>query len=164
MGPDGGGGVTGAVRAWAGWWLASAALWLLLVDNTHGPELLVGAGVSAIAASATIVVRQQRRVVLRPRPRWVLRLWRPLVTYPRDIWLLVLALPRRRAGRFVALPSHPVGDDPRGAAERVLMQTAASFSPNTYVIGTDAERDLMLVHQLVRTRSIEDDADPLRLR
>ena len=164
MGPDGGGGAAGALAAWVGWWVVSALLWLWLVDNTHVPELVVGAGVSAIAASAALVVRQQRQVVLRPRPSWLLGLWRPLVTYPRDIWLLARALPRRRAGRFVALPSHVEGDDPHAAAQRVLMQVAASFSPNTYVIGTDVDRDLVLVHQLVPTRSVEDDADPLRLR
>jgi multisubunit Na+/H+ antiporter MnhE subunit len=164
MGPDGGGGTAGAVRAWVAWWFVSAALWLWLVDNTHGPELLVGAGVSAIGASAAIVVRQQRRVVLRPRLRWLLRTWRPLAAYPRDTWLLVKALPRRQAGRFVALPIHVHGDDPHSAAQRVVMQTAASFAPNTYVIGTDAERNLVLVHQLVRTPSVKDDTDPLRLR
>jgi multisubunit Na+/H+ antiporter MnhE subunit len=164
MGPDGGGGIRGAVFAWAGWWLTSALLWLWLVDNTHVPELAAGAAVAAIAASAAIVVRQQRRLVLRPRLRWLLLLWRPLAVYPRDIWLLVKALPRRRAGRFVALESQPLGDDPRGAAQRVLMQTAASFSPNTYVIGTDVDRDLVLVHQLVPTGDPASDADPLRLR
>jgi hypothetical protein len=142
----------------------SAALWLWLVDNTKGPELLVGAGVSVIGASAALVVRQQRAVVLRPRLRWVLRAWRPLAAYPRDTWLLEKALPRRQRGRFVALPMHIPGDDPRSAAQRVAMQTAASFAPNTYVIGTDADRELVLVHQLVPTRSIKDDADPLRLR
>jgi hypothetical protein len=162
MGPDGGGGRAGAVRAWAGWWLVSAALWLWLVDNTHVPELVVGAGVAAIAATVALVVRQQRRLVLRPRLRWLPRLWRPLAVYPRDMWLLVKALPRRRAGRFLALPAPPVADDPSGAARRVLVQAAVSFSPNTYVIGTDVDRDLVLVHQLVRIRGSELDADPLR--
>ena len=164
MGPDGGGGAAGAVRAWVGWWVVCALLWLWLVDNTSTPELTVGAGVSVIAASAALVVRQQRAVVLRPRLRWVLRAWRPLAAYPRDTWLLVKALPRRQRGRFVALPIHVHGDDPRSAAQRVAMQTAASFAPNTYVIGTDAERGLVLVHQLMPTPSIEDDTDPLRLR
>ena len=164
MGPDGGGGRLGAVRAWVGWWVASAAIWLWLVDNTHVPELIVGAGVSILAASAALVVRQQRLVVLRPRLRWLFRLWRPLLAFPRDIWLLVKALPRRRAGTFYALSASVHGDDPRNAAQRVLMQTSASFAPNTYVIGTDVDREVVLVHQLVATGKIERDADPLRLR
>ena len=164
MGPDGGGGPPGAALAWVGWWVVSAALWLLLVDTTHVPELIVGAGVAALAASAALVVRQQRRLVLRPRARWLLRMWRALVAYPRDMWLLLAALPRRQRGRFVALAAEPPEDDPRGAAKRVLMQTAASFSPNTYVIGTDLDHDVVLVHQLAPTRNVELDADPLKLR
>jgi hypothetical protein len=156
--------VTGAVAAWAGWYLTSALLWLALVDNTSGPELVVGAGVSAIGASAALVVRQQRRVILRPRLRWLLRVWRLPAVFPRDMWLLVVALFRRQHGRFYALPSQQLGDVPRGAAQRVTMQTAASFAPNTYVIGTDYERDVVLVHQLVDRGNIEEDADPLRLR
>src|SRR4051794_40495546 len=122
MGPDGGGGRLGAVRAWVGWWVVSAALWLWLVDNTHVPEMIVGAGVSVVAASGALVVRQQRLVVLRPRLRWLVRLWRPLLAFPRDMWLLVKALPRRRAGTFYALDAATEGDDPRTAAQRVLMQ------------------------------------------
>lgn len=165
MGPDGGGGAAGAARAWLAWWVVSAVLWLWLVDNTHGPELIVGAGVSVIGASAALVVRQQRIVVLRPRLRWLLLLlWRPLLAYPRDMWLLVRALPRRRVGRFYALESRISGDDPRAAAQRVVMQVAASFSPNTYVIGTDVDNGVVLVHQLEPTGRIGLDADPLRLR
>jgi multisubunit Na+/H+ antiporter MnhE subunit len=164
MGPDGGGGRLGAVRAWVGWWIVCALLWLWLVDNTHVPELIVGAGVSIIAASGAIVVRQQRLVVLRPRLRWLLRLWRPVLAFPRDMWLLVKALPRRQTGTFYTLDVTVHGDDPRSAAQRVLMQASASFAPNTYVIGTDIERQVVLVHQLVRTDDVERDADPLKLR
>jgi hypothetical protein len=164
MGPDGGGGRIGALRAWLGWWIASAALWLWLVDNTHVPELIVGAGVAVLAASGAVVVRQQRLVVLRPRLGWLVRLWRPLVNYPRDMWLLLKALPRRRVGTFYAVRLTLHDDDPRTAAQRVLMQVSASFSPNAYVIGTDVERDLVLVHQLVPTADVDSDVDPLRMR
>jgi hypothetical protein len=163
-GPDGGGGIPGAVAAWVGWFVTCAVLWLWLVDTVVGPELVVGAGVAVVGASAALVVRQQRRVVLRPPVWWLLRLWRPLAAFPRDMWLLVVALPRRRRGRFVAVPAADVGDDPRGAAQRVLMQTAASFAPNTYVIGTDLERGFDLIHELVDRGTVERDTDPLRLR
>jgi multisubunit Na+/H+ antiporter MnhE subunit len=163
MGPDGGGGAIGAALAWVGWWVVSAALWLFLVDNTHFPELVVGAGVAALGACAAVVVRQERRVILRPRLRWLTRAWRPVAVYPRDLWLLVVALPRRSRGRLVALPAPDLGDDTRGAAQRVLLQTAASFAPNTYVIGTDSGAERMLVHQLVDRGRIELDADPMGL-
>jgi multisubunit Na+/H+ antiporter MnhE subunit len=166
-GPEGGGGVRGAVLAWIAWWVVCAVLWLLLVDNTHVPELIVGAGVAAFGASAAVGVRQQRRVVLRPRLRWVLRLWRPLASFPRDTWLVARALVRSRRveGRFLAIPVSQRDDPPtRNHARRVMIQTAASLAPNTYVIGTDFERGLVLVHQLVPTDDPLADADPLGLR
>src|SRR4051795_8196129 len=132
-GPGGGGGLRGAALAWAAWWVVCACLWLLLVDNLHRSELIVGAGVAVLAAGAALGVRQQRRVILRPRLRWLLRVWRPIAAFPRDMWLVIKALPARRTGRFVALPAATGGDDPRGAAQHVLMQTAGSFAPNLYV-------------------------------
>jgi multisubunit Na+/H+ antiporter MnhE subunit len=163
-GPDGGGGVAGAVAAWAAWAAASFALWLALVDNTHAPELIVGAGVALVAASAALVVRQQRRVVLRPDARWLLRAWRPLVQYLLDVGRLARALPTRGGGGFLAIPIDVVEDDPRAAARRVAMQTSGSFAPNTYVLGTDHEHGVLLIHQLVRGTDPRADVDPLRLR
>ena len=167
MGPEGGGGRIGAARAWVGWWVVCAALWLALVDNTHVPEMVVGAAVALLGATAGVAVRQQRKVILRPRLRWLLRLWHPLLlAYPRDVWLLVRALPRREPGRFVAVPPVATEEDPRSAAERVMQQTAASFSPNAFVIGTDVDADVMLMRQLVRRGddATLDDANPLRLK
>ena len=84
------------------------------------------------------------------RQRWIALFVRPIASYPRDMWLLVRALPRRTTGRFIAIPAEGHADDPRGAARRVVTQAAASISPNTYAIGSDPERDLLLLHQLVR--------------
>jgi hypothetical protein len=137
------------------------------VDNLHGSELIVGAFVAFVAASSAVGVRQQRRLVLRPRLRWLLRLWRPVAAFPRDTWLVTRALlhARRIEGRFVAMPvSDEQGPPPRDGARRVMMHAAGSFAPNTYVIGTDFDRDLVLVHQLVSTDDPIGDADPLRLR
>jgi hypothetical protein len=44
----------------------------------------------------------------------------------------------------------------------VLAKEFGSFAPNSYVIGVDAERDLMLVHQL-EPRGGRDKLDPLEL-
>ena len=44
------------------------------------------------------------------------------------------------------------------------MQSTGSFSPNTYVLGTDYDRGLLVVHQLARTADPAKDADPLELR
>jgi multisubunit Na+/H+ antiporter MnhE subunit len=143
-----------------------ALWWLFLVDNTHAPELIVGAFVAVLGATAAVLVRQQRRVVLRPDPRWLLRAWRPLATFPRDMWLITRALrhPRGVRGRLVAIPIEPGDESPRNNARRVLLQSGGSVSPNTYVIGTDYDRGLLLAHQLVPTENPAADADPLGLR
>jgi multisubunit Na+/H+ antiporter MnhE subunit len=162
--PAGGGGPAGAALAWIVWWELCAALWLLLVDNTHVQELGAGALVAVLGATGAVLVRAQRRIVTRPRPRWLLRLWKPVVLYPRDLVLVTLALLRRSRGRLVAVPYEPREEVAREAASRELATSAGSFAPNTYVVGADEEAGLLLVHQLVRRERAADDADPLGLR
>jgi hypothetical protein len=142
--------------------MVSAALWLALVDNTHRSELVTGAGIACLAATAAVLVRRERRDGLRFRAAWLVRLWRPLALYPRDLWQLVKALPGRGGGRFSSIPQTAEDRDALQAGRRVLTQWSGSFAPNTYVIGTDAEHDLLLVHQLV-PGDASADSDPLGL-
>ena len=152
----------GAVRAWAVWWVLLAALWLALVDNTPLSELVAGAVAAAIAATGAVLVRGQRRVVTRPDPRWLGRVWRPLARLAADIRALVAALPRRGAGSALTeVPYAAVGEEPREAAHRVLTQALGSLGPNTIVVDVDQERGTMLVHQLVPTPDPAADAQPL---
>jgi multisubunit Na+/H+ antiporter MnhE subunit len=152
----------GAARAWVVWWTLLAALWLALVDNTPLPELVAGAGAAAIAATGAVLVRGQRRVVTRPDPRWLRRIWRPLVHLVTDMRPLVTALPRRGAGSTLAeLPYAAVSEEPRETAHRVLSQGLGSLGPNTIVVDVDQERRTMLVHQLVPTPDPAADAQPL---
>src|SRR5438094_47941 len=59
-------GVLAQLRAWIGWWLALAGLWLMLVDRTPRAELVLGAAVAAGGATAAVLVRAQRPVLMRP--------------------------------------------------------------------------------------------------
>lgn len=165
-GPIGGRGRSGAATAWVGWWLVSAALYLVLVDTLVLPELVTGAVIATIGAGGAMLVRAQRRVVMRPDPVWVVRFWRPIVTYPRDLWRVTRALARHRPveGKLYALPFEPGGADARSAARRVLGPVAGSFAPNTFVIGLDRGCGLLLVHQLVPSEDPTQDADPLGVR
>ena len=166
VGPAGGGGRRGAAIAWVGWWLACVSVYLVLVDTVVLPELVTGAVIAAIGASGATLLRAQRRLVMRPRARWLISLWRPVASYPRDLVTVTRALLRRRPapGRLYALPFESGADDPRSAARRVLGPSAGSFAPNTFVVGFDAERGLLLVHQLVPSADPAADADPLGVR
>jgi multisubunit Na+/H+ antiporter MnhE subunit len=150
-------GPRGAVRAWAVWWALLAALWLALVDTVVLPELVAGAVAAAIAATGAVLVRAQRRVLLRPRAAWLRAAWRAFARVPLDLGPLAAALWRRgvrrrdERGALVEVPYAAVGDDARAAAHRVLTQTLGSLGPNTIVVGVERERRVLLVHQLVPT-------------
>jgi hypothetical protein len=141
--------------AWSLVWLFAGALYLLLIDITDVPELIVGAGAAALAATGFELAREQRTAGgLRGRLRWLRRAHRPLLIVPRDVATLSalavrqLVRPRKVNGEFRAVP-FACGDDARLETGRAaLAESLGSFAPNTIVVGVDAERELLLGHQL----------------
>src|SRR3954452_5350359 len=154
-GPRGGGGRRGALRAWAVWWVLCAALWLALVDRVAADELLAGVVAAAIGATAAVLVRQQRRMLLRPRARWLRHAWRPALALVTDLRPLARALVvrgglrRRESGTVHALPFGAVGDDPRAGALRVATTMLGCLGPNTIVVDIDTDAGVLYAHQLV---------------
>ena len=55
-------------------------------------------------------------------------------------------------GRFRELPVGYGDDTPLGVTRRVLLTGATSLAPNEFVLGIDAERGVMITHQLVEER------------
>jgi multisubunit Na+/H+ antiporter MnhE subunit len=158
----------GAVRAWLVWWVLLAALWLALVDTVVVPELVAGAVGAAIAATGAVIVRRQRRVLLRPRAAWAPSALRALARFGPDLVPLTTALWRRgvrradERGRLVEVPYDAVADDdPEAAAHRVLTEAIGSFAPNTIVVDIDRDRRVVLVHELVPTDDPAARAKPL---
>lgn len=158
----------GALRAWLAWWALLAALWLALVDTVAVPELVTGAVAAAIAATGAVLVRRQRRVLLRPRAAWIPGAMRALARFGPDLVPLARALWRRgirradERGRLVEVPYEAVAeDDPEAAAHRVLTEALGSFAPNTLVVRIDRERRTLLVHELVPTDDPAAGAKPL---
>jgi multisubunit Na+/H+ antiporter MnhE subunit len=158
----------GAVRAWLVWWALLAALWLALVDTVVVPELVAGAVAAAIAATGAVVVRAQRRVLLRPRAAWARGALRAVARFGPDLVPLARALWRRgvrradERGRLVELPYGAVAeDDPEQAAHRVLTEAFGSVAPNAIVVDVDTERRVLLVHELVPTDDPAAGAKPL---
>lgn len=141
---------------WIAWWIGLMAAWLVLTSTTDPLEMAAGALAAAIAATVAELVRLQDLQAIRVRPRWLPR----AAVLPRlilvDTWTLFRALwchllfRRPVKGAFLALPFDPGDeDDPYAAGRRALITAAITVTPNTYVVGIDADRNLILVHQLV---------------
>jgi multisubunit Na+/H+ antiporter MnhE subunit len=148
-GPRGGGGAAGARRAWLAWWPLLTVLWLVLADSRRLEEIIAGVVVGALGATASVIVRAQRDVILRPRPRWVLYALRTFGRWPRDLWALGRALPSRPTGRIVEEPFEATGEDPRSAARRALAVVGGTLAPNSIVVEIDADRGVLVRHDLV---------------
>jgi hypothetical protein len=135
----------------------AAAFYLLLIDITDLPELIVGAGAAVLAATGLELAREQGVVGESIRWRWLLRLHRPLLKVPTDIGLVslqairALVSPRKRLGQFRAVPFASLGGDQLDRGRRSLSEALGSFAPNTIIVGIDPERELILAHQLKPT-------------
>lgn len=158
------------IVAWSLAWVAAGAFYLLLIDTTDLPELLVGAGAAATAATATELVRERGLLGEGFAPGWLLRLFRPLLSVPRDVvWLCLLALRQivareEHVGRFRTLrfAPHAAESPARASGRRATAQVTGSLSPNTFVIAIDEQRRLILAHQLRATPG-RSAVDPLEL-
>ncbi len=156
------------VLAWSLGWLFAAALYLLLIDITDLPELLVGAGAAVLAATGLALAREQHLVGESVRGRWLLRLHRPLLRVPRDIAVVsamaFVALVRRKPslGAFRTVPFEGSEGEPLETGRRALAEAAGSVAPNTFVVGIDGERGVMLAHQL-KVGGGRETVDPLEL-
>jgi multisubunit Na+/H+ antiporter MnhE subunit len=144
-------------------------LWLWLDDTLALPELVTGAVAAAIAASVAEVVLGRAAPRLRWRRRWFRRAWRLPLHVVADLWrllrVLVLTLTgqRKSRGRFRAIRFDAgSSDNPEDIARRALAKAAGSVAPNTVVVGIDAARGLILVHQLEPDDRLTS-ADPLEL-
>ncbi len=143
-----------AVR-WLTWWVLMMSLWVAVDDSFQFDELLAGAGAAALAALAAEVVTHQAATRLTIRLRWLLA----AVSLPgdvvRDTWIVYGALLRMLLRRqppdseFAELPTAYGDHTARGETRRVLLTGARSLAPNTFVLGLDSEREVMVVHRLV---------------
>jgi multisubunit Na+/H+ antiporter MnhE subunit len=151
------------------WFIALGALWLVLDDTVALPELIAGAVAALLGTVAAMVVHSQHLVSARLRPRFLRYLWRPLVRLLPDTALVMVVLfkrvvlGRRPRSGFRAIPFRAGEEqDPYDTARRGLAKALGSFTPSTYVVGIEGERDLLLAHELDR-RDDPASLDPLEL-
>lgn len=142
---------------WSFGWLLAGALYLLLIDTTDLPELIVGAIVAVMAATGFGLAREQYIAAETFRLTWFQRAYRPLAQVPRDVamvsWTALVQLrhPRADRGVFRSVPFRCGGDEARQIGRRALAESLGSFAPNTIIVGVDPERELLLGHQLKRS-------------
>lgn len=143
--------------AWSLGWIFAGALYLLLIDITDLPELIVGAGAATLAATGLELAREQQVAGESIRARWMLRAYRPVLKVPSDIWHVSTAalvqLVRRDTvvGQFRAVPFRRDEDELLEGGRQGLAEGFGSLAPNTIIVGIDSERELILAHQLRRS-------------
>lgn len=148
--------------------LIGGGFYLLLIDTASLPELYALAGVALACAVAFVLAREQKIVESRIDPRWLVNLWRVVLKIPLDIAILCsealaqLVAPRQTRGTFRAAPFRATAETPADTGRRALSEWAGSVSPNSFVVGVDPERGLVLVHQL-RRQGDTGRLDPLGL-
>ena len=142
-------------RAWLVWWVLLMSLWVIVDDSIAVDELLAGAGAAALAAFLADLVTHQAATRFRMRAGWLV----PALSLPgqvaRDTVVVFAALWRRLArgeqppSGFREIPARFGGTSDEDAIRRVLLVGGRSVAPNTFVLGIDRERSVMVVHQLV---------------
>ena len=100
--------------------------------------------------------------------RWLATLYRPLKNVPTDIAMLSLLAvrqlvrPRPVNGVFRAVPFRCGDEEELETGRRAIAESFGSVSPNTIIVGVDAERELIMGHQL-RQRGGREAIDVLGL-
>jgi hypothetical protein len=142
--------------------LLGGGFYFQLIDTTSLPELYLLAGVALACAIAFLLAREQGFVEARVLPWWLPRSWRLLWRIPADIaivcWEAIAQLvrPRTERGVFRATAFGATREVPADTGRRAVAETVGSLAPNTIVVGVDAERGLLLTHQLRRNGPPED--------
>jgi multisubunit Na+/H+ antiporter MnhE subunit len=143
------------VGSWLVWWVLLMSFWVMIDDSISADELLAGAGAAVLAALLAELVSYQAATRFQMRIEWIV----PALSLPgqvvRDIVIVYAALWRRLVrgeqppSAFDELPARFGDDTPEGMTRRTLLIGGTSVAPNTFVLGIDSERDVMVVHRLV---------------
>jgi multisubunit Na+/H+ antiporter MnhE subunit len=144
---------------WLTWWVILMSLWVAIDDSFESDELLVGAGVAVSGALAADLVCRQAQVRLQVRAAWLPRALSLPGQVVQQTFLVFAALAKSLpaaspppGGGFREVPVRYGDDTPAGATRRFLLTGARSLAPNEFVLGIDADRGVMIVHQLVEDR------------
>jgi len=148
-------GIGRRVGSWLAWWVLLMSFWVILDNSIASDELLAGAGAAALGAFLAEFALHQAATRFRMRIEWVI----PALSLPgrvvTDTAIVFAALWRRLArgeqpaSGFRLVPVRYGSSTPEGETRRVLLVGGTSVAPNSFALGLDAERDVMVIHQLV---------------
>jgi multisubunit Na+/H+ antiporter MnhE subunit len=147
--------------SWFAWWALMMSLWVAADDSLRADELIVGAVAAALAAAAATGVARLARVRYGFKAAWLPAALGGVLELPgriaHETLAVFAALARTLAhggeaprGGFREIPVRYGDDTPAGITRRILLTGAQSLAPNAFVLEFDAERDLMIVHELVK--------------
>jgi hypothetical protein len=145
------------IGAWVMWWVLLMSLWVIVDYSIAPDELLAGAGAAALAALLAEFVGYQAAARMRMRIGWAAHALRLPGQVTRDTVIVFAALWRRLArgeeppSGFRELPARYGDDSTAGKTRRALLVGGRSVAPNSFVLGIDKDRDVMVTHQLVVT-------------
>jgi multisubunit Na+/H+ antiporter MnhE subunit len=145
------------LAAWLLWWVLLMSLWIILDDSIAADELLAGAGAAALGACLAEMAGYQAATRVRIRIRWLIPALRLPGQVVRDTVIVFAVLWRRLArgqeppSGFRELPVRYADNTAAGKTRRALQVGGQSVAPNTFALGIDRDRDVMVVHQLVVT-------------
>lgn len=143
------------VGSWLVRWVLMMSFWVMIDDSVNTDELLAGAGAAALAALLAELITYQAATRFRMRIEWLV----PALSLPgqvvRDTVTVYAALWRRLVrgeqppSAFLEVPVRFGDDTPEGVTRRTLLVGGTSVAPNTFVLGIDRDRGVMVVHRLV---------------
>ena len=141
--------------AWLVWWVLLMSFWVILDNSIDTDELLAGAGAAALGAFLAEFALYQASTRFQMRIEWLV----PALSLPGDVakdTAIVFAALWRRLVRgeqppsgFRQVPVRYGGDTAEAQTRRVLLVGGKSVAPNSFVLGLDAEHQVMVIHQLV---------------
>lgn len=143
------------VGSWLVWWVLLMGFWVWVDDSVLLAELVVGAIVAAIGASLVEVAQYQAATHVRVRVEWLV----PALALPgqvlRGTFVVFAALWRTLVGGeqppscFEERPVRWGDGDAGGDTRRALLLGGSSVAPDTFALGMDRDREVMVVHHLV---------------
>lgn len=128
-------------------------LWMIFVGKLDVQEFSIGVAAALMGAVGDAIVKKESLAPFRPRLRWVaLIAWEPWYVL-KGTFVALRELARTLGGRqprerFETLPYHCGGHNEVAAAKRALFAAYVTISPDSIVVGLDADRRIALIHQL----------------